>query len=212
MIEVLGKINDATQTAALWIGGVALFALFQVSMWLGIVRAYRFLKPKYERLRAAEKLLVSVFVIGVCYYGATKSAVRYDGGIKAGANANLVTNDTVNIHWQRDLSGGIYVPESAAVYIDYRLSTDTNGVWTYLAETTVGAWSWSGTVSNATNYDYNVWAYYIPPEPVHTNGVWVYRTMRDRAGANPIPLRSRIEINGKAIATPKEVRRDEEND
>ena len=26
----------------------------------------------------------------------------YDGGIKAGATANVVTNDTVSIHWQRD--------------------------------------------------------------------------------------------------------------
>jgi len=47
---------------------------------------------------------------------------------------------------------------------------------------------------------------------VHTNGVWVYKTLRDRAERNPIPLRARIEIDGKAIATPKEKRRDEGND
>ena len=80
-----------------------------------------------------------------------------------------------------------------------------------LAQTTVGAWGWSGTVENATNYDYNVWAYYIPPEPVHTNGVWTYKTHFDRNGEYALPLRARVEVNGKAIATPKEKRKDEEN-
>ena len=158
------------------------------------------------------KLFLAFLVCGIVQYGATKGfSVRYEGGIKAGATANAVTNDTVSIYWQRDTSGGIYIPESAEVYIDYRSNIETNSEYMLLAQTTVGAWGWSGTVENATNYDYSVWAYYTPPEPVHTNGVWVYKTNFDRKEENAIPLRARIEVNGKAIATPKEAREDEAN-
>ena len=185
-------------------------ALLLIKVWPLLRDAWR---DAMKGKSLATKVFAVLFLSVNFYLGATKPSaprVSYDGGIKAGTTANVVTNNTVAIYWQRDTSGGTYVPESAAVYIDYRLATDTNGVWTLLAETTVGAWGWSGTVQDATNYNYNVWAYYIPPEPVHTNGVWTYRTMRDRAEKYAIPLRSRVEVNGKAIATPKEVRRDEE--
>lgn len=194
---------------------ILVFALVVVFVWEhckdNIVKVWR----NATQGKLHRQVFAAAFLLVSFYLGATKPSaprVTYDGGIKGGTAANSVSNDTVSIHWQRDTSGGIYVPESATVYIDHRERSETNAVWTLLAETTVGAWVWSGTVQNATNYDYNVWAYYIPPEPVHTNGVWTYRTMRDRAGANPIPLRARVEVNGKAIATPKEVRRDEEND
>lgn len=161
---------------------------------------------------AIANAVCATFVVGMVLYGGGKGGgvhVGYDGGIRAGSTVNSITNDHVEIYWQRDTSGGTYVPESAAVYIDYKPASDTNGVWVLLAETTVGAWSWSGTVQNATNYSYNVWAYYIPPAPVHTNGVWTYKTFRDRRGANVVPLRARVEVNGRAIATPKEARKDE---
>lgn len=163
---------------------------------------------RWIKLSHIEALLVAVFVIGFIQYGATKSSFHYDGGIKGTANT-YTTNDTIHIEWERDTSQGVLVPESAAVYIDYRPNTATNEEWGLLAQTTVGAWSWEGTLANATNYDFNVWAYYIPPEPVHTNGVWVYRTMKDRGDKYPIPMRSRVEVNGKVIATPAEKRKDD---
>lgn len=174
----------------------------------------RTMKRSIDRLSA---LLIAASVAGIGYYGATKGfmpRISYDGGIKDGATPNVVTNDMVEIHWQRDVSGGELVPLDAPVYVDYRVHTTNEedaAEWELLGETTVGAWGWSGTVENATNYDYNVWAYYIPPEPVHTNGVWTYKTGFDRSDTYPIPLRARIEVNGKAIATPKEARKDEES-
>lgn len=188
--------------------GVSLFALCASTVFARLWDEVR----KWLSLGAIEKILVGVVVLGFVYYGSTKSTIRYEGGIKAGATASVVTNNSVTIYWQRDTSGGVYVPESATVYIDYRPSAATNENWVSLAQTTVGAWSWSGTVQNATNYDYSVWAYYIPPEPVHTNGVWTYKTHFDRNNKYAIPIRARIEVNGKAIATPKEVRKDEEDD
>ena len=151
-------------------------------------------------------------IIAICFYGMTKGGysghITYDSGIKSGTTVNLVSNDTISIYWQRDTSQGMWVPDSAAVYIDFRLIGDNSAEWGLLAQSTVGAGHWEGTYENATNYDYNVWAYYIPPEPVHTNGVWIYKTLKDRMRANALPLRARVEINGKAIATPREVRRD----
>lgn len=165
---------------------------------------------RWYSLTQIQKFLVAVFIVGMIQYGGTKGwHIGYDGGIKAGANPSYVTNDTIHIEWQRDISHGIYVPADATVYIDYRSNIDTDAEWGLLAQTTVGAWSWDGSLRDATNYNYNVWAYYIPPEPVHTNGVWVYKTFNDRGNRCPIPLLARIEINGKAIATPKEKRNDE---
>ena len=167
---------------------------------------------KWAGLPRIEAAIVALLVVCLVQYGATKGGyvgrITYDGGIKAGTAANLVSNDTITISWQRDLAGGVYVPDSAAVYIDYRAIGATNVEWGLLAQSVVGDWSWSGTLANATNYDYNVWAYYIPPEPVHTNGVWVYKTLKDRMNANTLPLRARVEVNGRAIATPKEERKD----
>lgn len=163
-----------------------------------------------EFLRSPRNWLLAAFVLGMVHYGSTKSRFAYDGGIKAGANPSWTSNDTIHVEWQRDTSGGVYVPESAAVYIDYRPNAATNEQYGLLAQTTVGAWSWDGTLADATNYDFQVWAYYVPPEPVHTNGVWAYKTLKDRAGRFPIPIRARIEVNGRAIATPAEKRKDGE--
>lgn len=156
-------------------------------------------------------VLLWTFVVGMIHYGSTKPSFSFSGGIKSGPTPSWASNDVVSVSWQRDTGGGIYVPESAAVYIDYRPDDAEDEEWGLLAQSTVGAWSWTGTLANATNYDYSVWAYYVPPDPVHTNGVWVYKTTKDRAGANAIPLRARIEADGKAISTPKEKRNDENN-
>jgi len=154
--------------------------------------------------------LVSVFTIGLIQYGATKAYVpKIDFDQNLINNGSSVTNNLVDIRWGKKL--GSAIPDSAAVYIDYRIYNSTNE-WDLLAETTVGQYHWSGIVQNATNFEYSVWVYYIPPEPVHTNGVWAYKTMHDRHSKFAIPIRARIEVNGKAIATPKEKRKDEEDD
>jgi len=204
-------IYQAWQTGLVWVCLCALGAMAALVFLAKVAAPAWDAVRRWWSLPCIQRILVAVCVVGLSYYGATKQGwhVAYDGGIKAGATANVVPNDTVSIHWQRDTSGGVYVPESAAVYIDYRPNTETNAEWGLLAQTTVGAWGWSGTVQNATNYDYNVWAYYIPPEPVHTNGVWTYKTHFDRNGEYALPLRARVEVNGVAIATPKEKRKDE---
>lgn len=190
------------------------FSLAAIALTLATWLVYFGLVPAWNEARKIaslpriQQIFVVLFTFGMIHSAVTKPDFRFDGGIKQGANASWATNDTIHIEWQRDLSTGVYVPETAAVYIDYRPNTETNAEWGLLAQTTVGAWSWEGTLADATNYDYNVWAYYIPPEPVHTNGVWVYKTMKDRPNQYIIPLRARVEVNGQAISTPLAKRRD----
>lgn len=192
---------------------LASLSLFAIVFFIKVVC------PAWDRLvstfkkQGVDAIIAIPLVIGICFYGMTKGGysgrISYDGGIKSGATANLVTNDTISIYWSKDAHYPIPVPDSAAVYIDYREIGATNVEWGLLAQSTVGAGHWEGTYPNATNYDFNVWAYYIPPEPVHTNGTWVYKSMKDRNDRYAIPIRARIEINHKAIATPKEKRKDE---
>lgn len=185
--------------------GVVLFIV-------GLARMWDQIRPHVPKSRI-QQFILAVICLNFYYYGSTKQGwhISWDGGIRD-LGHSLVTNDTIHIEWQRDTSHGIYIPETAAVYIDYRPNTATNEEYGLLAQATVGDWEWNGTLADATNYDYNVWAYYIPPEPVHTNGVWVYKTLKDRNDRYAIPLRARIQVNGRAIATPAEKRKDEERD
>lgn len=175
------------------------------------------LSDVFRRFKNASRLtqivLLCAVAIGTSHGGGKpRWRISFSEGIKDDAQrgGSYVTNDTIHIVWERDTRGGIYIPETAAVYIDYRPSAATNEEWGVLAQSVVSDWGWDGTLADATNYDYSVWAYYIPPEPVHTNGVWVYKTLMDRNEKYPIPVRARIEVNRKAIATPKERRKDEQ--
>jgi len=207
-MEIFQRILMSAALGGLIALGVAFFLeKFCAPLWDQVL--------KFTKLPRIQQFVLFVFTVGLIQYGVTKHdipIINFYGGIKQNPiQPSIVTNNLVSIHWTRDTAQGL-VPETATVYIDVRLRSNTNGVWETLAETTVGAWSWSGTFQDATNYNYNVWAYYIPPEPVHTNGVWIYNTLKDRNERFPIPLRARIEVNGKAISTPKEKRKDMEND
>jgi hypothetical protein len=98
--------------------------------------------------------------------------------------------------------------------VDYRLAGSTNE-WENLGETLASSLMLSATLENATNYDYWVYSTYIPPVPVHTNGVWVgqaYET-KARVGASAfLIINGVVEQNGKAIAPPNAKRKEEEDD
>ena len=112
------------------------------------------------------KVVCGVCIVGAVLYGGSKGVnVRWDDGLRD--NGTLITNDTVAVRWT--YSG---IPGASSVFIDYREAGTTNE-WLNLAETLASAQEWTGTLANATNYDYWVYSTYVPPVPVHTNGVWV---------------------------------------
>lgn len=145
------------------------------------------------------KVVCGVCIVGAVLYGGSKGVnVRWDDGLAD--NGTLITNDTVSVRWT--YSG---IPSASSVFIDYREAGSTNK-WLNLAETLASAQEWTGTLANATNYDYWVYSTYVPPVPVHTNGVWVgqaYET-KARVGAKSfLILNGLVQEHGRTIAPPK---------
>lgn len=188
------------QTWTLYVCIVALAAL-SVVIFFELVRGpVKVALDKVRRLPAFQQVLCAVFVCGAVLYGGSKNIISYDGGIRQNSDTpSLITNNLVRITWER--VPGAVLPLTSPVYIDYRQHGSTNE-WTLLGETIVSAFMWEGTVANATNYDYNVWAYYIPPEPVHTNGTWSFSTMRDKKGENILPMRAVVKADIEILSPP----------
>ena len=189
-----------------------LWALAALLPLYGLVKAWPLLQEAWNDAMKGRSLLTKALAVGFLlvnfYLGATKPSqvsVRWDDGLRD--NGTLITNDTVAVRWT--YSG---IPGASSVFIDYREAGTTND-WLNLAETLASVQEWTGTLANATNYDYLVYSTYVPPVPVHTNGVWVgqaYET-KARVGAKSfLILNGMIQEHGRAIATPAAKRRDEE--
>lgn len=150
-------------------------------------------------------VLAAAAICGAIMYGGSKPTVRFDDGLRD--NGTLITNDLVQVRWT--YSG---IPGASSVFIDYRESGSTNK-WLNLGETLASALAWDGTLANATNYDYWIYSTYVPPVPVHTNGVFVgqaYET-KARVGAKGfIILNGKIQEHGRTIAPPAAKRKDED--
>ena len=204
IVETIVKFQNIIMLVCFAALGICLFALAVMKAVPEVTNAIK----RFVGMDRFGKILCLTCIVGVVMYGGSKSHVSYDGGIKSNpSQQNVVTNDLVQVYWVKETSA--ILPNDAPVYIDYRL-TDTTNEWVNIGQSTVSAGYWSGTVANATNYYYQVWAYYIPPEPVHTNGVWSYTTMRDINNREIIPLRADVEVNGVSIIEPIKKRREQE--
>ena len=202
MTEFVAQFQNIMMLVCLAALGMLLFVLAALKAMPEITDAIR----RYMGMDNFGKLVCLFCIVGAVLYGGSKH-VYYDGGIKEDpSNKSVVTNDLVSIYWVKETP---ILPNDAPVYIDYRLA-DSSNAWVNIGQSTVSAGHWSGTVENATNYDYQAWAYYIPPEPVHTNGVWSYTTMRDLNDRQIIPLHADVEVNGKTIVEPIKNRRQEQ--
>lgn len=204
--------------------GAGLCALFIIFPILFVIKAYPLLKDAFAKFLKLPRSKQALTIIAICImtaYAGTKpptSRVTFENGLKN--DGSYVTNDTVHIEWVK--TGIPVIPDSADVYIDYRPIAErasdadlanTNDVWQLLGKTTVGAYEFNATLANATNYDYNVWYYYVPSENVHTNGVWAYRTMPARKQVpdiiKAVPLRATTKGDGRTIATPAAKRKED---
>ena len=214
---------------SIWMETIMWVGLFSLSIIVTIVftaKIFPFVKRAFAKFSGLGKLeqtyAVFAVVILTIYAGTKPSSTRitFESGLKD--DGSFVTNDTVHIEWVK--SGTPYVPDSAKVYIDFRPIAERNGdaelgntddVWRLLGETTAGAYEFNTTLPNATNYDYNVWYYYVTSESVHTNGVWMYKTMPSRKQTpdtmKAIPLRAVTKGDCRVIATPSAKRKEENN-
>lgn len=198
-MEELRQIQEMFENAMLYVCVAALVCI-SVGAFLYATRGY--VGPVLDRIRRMspfEQVFIAIMVGGMCLYGGSKG-IHYDGGIRENQSSpSLITNSTVRITWER--VPGAVLPLDSPVYIDYRLKGSTDE-WGLLGQATVRDGIFETTLANAEDYEFNVWAYYIPPEPVHTNGVWSFSTMRDRKNENILPLRTMIKADVEILSPP----------
>lgn len=196
------ELVDTFQRAVM-LAGVATLLLIVLLRLVWHLRGVPNALRKFLGLQA----LASLLVVACIFYGGGKSSFSFDTGLRN--NGSYSTNDTVHVAWTY-----IGIPSASSVYIAYR-ETNTTNAWEDLGETVASALSWDGTVQNATNYDYLVYTTYVPPSPVHTNGVWqgpVYETKRRVGAGSFIVIGAEVREHGKAIAPPNAKRKEEEDD
>ena len=193
---------DFVATFQHWLTLACFVALAVCLFALAVLRAIPELTDAIRRFCGMDnfsKVVCGVCIVGAVLYGGSKGVnVRWDDGLRD--NGTLITNDTVAVRWT--YSG---IPGASSVFIDYREAGTTND-WLNLAETLASAQEWTGTLANAMNYDYWVYSTYVPPVPVHTNGVWVgqaYETKAKVGAAAFLILNGKVVADGRTIAPPK---------
>ena len=188
--------------AAVMIAGVAVLAAITIGTFLYAMRGV----PRRITGFFGSWFAGLLMVVCVVWYGGSKS-ITFDTGLRN--NGSYASNDTVHVAWT--YTG---IPSASSLYIAYRES-DTTNEWADLGETVVSALSWDGTLANATNYDYYVYTTYVPPAPVHTNGVWVgpvYETKKRQGADNFVVVGGVIREHGKDIAPPNAKRKEDEDE
>lgn len=191
-----------TLQAVVMVAGVVVLAAITIGTFLYAMRDV----PRKITTFIGSWFVGLLLVVGVVWYGGSKS-MTFDAGLRD--NGSWVSNNTVHVAWT--YTG---IPSASTLYIAYRESGTTNK-WADLGETVVSALVWEGTLANATNYDYLVYTTYVPPSPVHTNGVWVgpvYETKKRQGAQSFIVINGVIREHGKAIAPPNAKRKEEEDE
>lgn len=192
-------------TGACFVGlALCLFALAVMRVLPGVTDSIR----KWLGLDRFGKIVCAALIVGAVMYGGSKGVhIRWDTGLRD--NGSEVTNDTVRIRWTYQ-----GIPAASSVFIDYRLAGSTNE-WGNLGEGVASALGWDGTLEDATNYEYWVYSTYVPPVPVHTNGVWLGQTYETKArvGARAfLILNGKVREHGRTIAPPGAKRKEEQDD
>ena len=142
--------------------------------WASIHAARAIRRVGFERIFRWQSCVLAFFVVGAMLYGGSKvhSFFTFDEYLRD--DGSLVTNDTVRVAAVKRLQ---IIPDSTPVLVYARVRSSTNAVdWAELTpRVTYAELPHTWTLANATNYNYAVYLNYVPPSPVHTNGVWQMR-------------------------------------
>ena len=139
-------------------------------------------------LGSIQGTFVSIIVVFLTLYGGSKSLFKFEKGLKD--DGSYSTNDTVYISWIK--SGEVAdIPNDSTLYVEKRLSTDTEGEFVPFHTNTVGAYELTLNVADATNYDYNIWYEYIePPAPI--SNWFSYYAKSTQRKENIIPWHAKV--------------------
>ena len=126
------------------------------------------------RQTAATAAVLALVALAALYLGGGKSgSVSVPDDYIADAGSYL-TNDIAHVAIAKRLP---LLPDSAEILVYARELSSTNAAdWFRLSpHLAFSAHPYDYALPNATNYNVTVYANYIPPSPVHTNGVWEMR-------------------------------------
>lgn len=174
--------------------GLAVSGVLFLAAWIA-----PYVKSVWDKAgRFARSVFCTAVTIAVLFGGAKTADVSSRFTFASGLldNGSYSTNDTVYVAWKTTTG----LPSSTTVYIESRLKSDTNGVYSALGNTTYGSGSWTGALANATNYNFNIWHNYEPPAPVHTNGTWIYQTNKAKHQPDDNALHA-VAVKAKVIGT-----------
>lgn len=185
--------------------------------WLGAIWAARTARLGYGGLRRAGGAS-AVVLFALWAIAALRSTdkpkdtlrVEFRNGVVS-AEPSRGTNSTAYIRWAIDPSFRPFpISPDTLVYIDCR-PLGSSDEWTGLeiAGVPAGDLSWTGDVPGgglATNFEYCVYSGYVPPEPVHTNGVWMVKGLwyEGQEGSRAMPMHMKFVGDGEAVY-PKEI-------
>jgi hypothetical protein len=195
MSNSIHVFQDVLMNVSLCGLGLSALGMFIVSV---VKQFHHFQDSKARRI---------LFVFGaVCLstFAATKHYTQFYFAVGLMDDGSYTTNDFVHIEWVK--SGIPYVPNTSTVFIDYRHRESTNE-WIELADVPVTKYFFDATIKNATNMSFNIW-WHNEEQEVHTNGVWIYKTVRSRLRSQStntfdiIPARATTVVNGKIVAPP----------
>lgn len=195
MINNFHSFQNVLMLVSLWGLGLSVFGMLVVS----VIKQFH----KFNDL-TARKILFIFGAFSLSIFAATKHYTQFYFAAGLKDDGSYTTNDFVHIEWVK--SGVPYVPNASTVFIDYRHRKSTNE-WIELADVPVTKYFFDATIENATNMVFNIW-WYNEEQEVHTNGVWIYKTVRSRSQNQSsdtfdiIPARATTVVNGKIVAPP----------
>ncbi len=136
------------------------------------------------------------------------ATLRFDTGLSD--NGSVATNDYPVIRWTYEAPLAYNT-----AHIEYRNKTGSNREWAEAGSVPVTDGVWTGFISDCTNREIFVWSDYIPPAPIHTNGVYairnITRPMSDLSSTNApaytppryLSIRTPIKKGDEQISPPE---------
>lgn len=195
MSNDIQAFRDILMNVSLFGLGLSVLGMFAVSA----IKQFRHFQDSKAR-----RILFTLGAICLSTFAATKHYTQFYFAAGLKDDGSYTTNDFVHIEWIK--TGAPYVPNTSTVFIDYRHRESTNE-WIELADIPVTKYFFDATIENATNMVFNIW-WYNEEQEVHTNGVWIYKTVRSRSQNQSsdtfdiIPARATTVVNGKIVAPP----------
>lgn len=148
-----------------------------------------------NHIRTFKALLFAIWAIPFVIVGSTKPPqgwiIRWDEGLYD--NGSTVTNGTLYARWTftgilaTDIVHAMFKPSGSQDYVE-------------IARTTAGELSLTANVGEGAEHgEYFIFSEYVPPTPVHTNGVYKVNGIIKNENEKFIPSLLGVEENGNRI-------------